>query len=230
MPSLAIIVPVLDEAALLGARLDALCAQAFDELIVVDGGSRDDSLAIANRCAATEPRLRVISAPAGRARQMNAGARAARAGILLFLHVDTRLPAQAPALIHAAIGAGARWGRFDVRLDTRHPLGGIVARGMNLRAALTGIATGDQAIFVRREVFESSGGFADIPLMEDIEYTRRLRSHGRPARIRTAVVTSARRWERGGFLRTVLMMWYLRLLYWLGVAPHRLARRYRVVR
>lgn len=230
MPSLAIIVPVLDEAALLGACLDALLTQAFDELIVVDGGSRDASLAIANQRAAAAPRLRAISAPAGRARQMNAGARAARAGILLFLHVDTRLPPRAPALIQAAIGAGARWGRFDVRLDTRHPLGDIVARAMNLRAALTGIATGDHAIFVRREVFESIGGFADIPLMEDIDLTRRLRRHGRPARIRTAVVTSARRWECDGFLRTVLMMWYLRLLYWLGVAPHRLARRYRAVR
>lgn len=184
-------------------------------MIVIDGGSNDGTAELAAPLAD-----RVLRSARGRALQMNAGAEAASGEDLLFLHADTRLPADADRHVLAALERAA-WGRFDVRIQGRHPLLPVVAAAMNLRSRVTGIATGDQAIFVRREAFR---GFPEIPLMEDIAFSASM--PGRPACLRQKVVTSGRRWERGGVFRTVLLMWRLRLLYALGVPPARLARDY----
>ena len=223
---LSVIVPALDEAGCIGALLEDLAPlrSGGHEVLLVDGGSSDGTPAMAagqvDRC---------IAAPRGRARQMNAGAAAAAGEVLWFLHADTRLPAAAAA--HAVLDAVARgrsWGRFDVRLSGRQPLLRLVERGMNLRSCLSRIATGDQGIFVTRELFERCGGFPDIPLMEDIALSRALRRQAAPACLhRPRLQTSSRRWERDGVLRTVFLMWRLRLAYALGTAPETLARLYR---
>ncbi|HSB72611.1 MAG TPA: TIGR04283 family arsenosugar biosynthesis glycosyltransferase [Candidatus Methylomirabilis sp.] len=220
---LTFIIPVLNEAPNLERLLPRLVADCPGaEIIVVDGGSQDASREVARRHGA-----RVLSGRRGRARQMNGGAGAATGDILVFLHADTALPAKAALAIEAALeDAEVVGGRFDVRLDSRRLLLRLVAALMNLRSRLTGIATGDQAIFVRQSVFASLGGYADIPLMEDVEFTRRLKRMGRLACLRLSVATSARKWEREGVLRTICLMWSLRFLYWLGVPPERLHRWY----
>jgi len=218
-PRLSIVVPVLNEARVIGATLGDLAALRArgHEVLVVDGGSDDATPALA------EPWCdRVLFAPRGRATQMNAGARAAGGDALLFLHADTRLPAQADRLIAAALEARI-WGRFDVQIEGRSRALALVAGAMNLRSRLSGIATGDQAMFVRRAEFP---GFPEIALMEDVALSRLLRRRGRPACLRERVRTSGRRWESRGVLRTMLLMWRLRALYALGVSPERLARRY----
>jgi rSAM/selenodomain-associated transferase 2 len=169
----------------------------------------------------------VQTAPRGRASQMNAGAAVATSGVLLFLHADTQLPADAQALVEQALRSHA-WGRFDVAIDGRSRWLPLVAALMNLRSRASGIATGDQAIFMRRDAFDAVGGFADQPLMEDIELSRRLRARfGAPACLRAKVLTSGRRWDERGAWRTIALMWRLRLLYRLGVPAERLAAQYR---
>ena len=221
---ISIIVPALDEAQGIEAclaPLQALRARGA-EVIVVDGGSRD-----ATRSRAAPLADLVLEAGRGRARQMNAGAARARGDVLLFLHADTLLPEGADRAIDAAI-ARAPWGRFDVAITGSDPLLAIVAAAMNLRSRLSGIATGDQAMFARREAFLCAGGFPDIPLMEDVALSRRLKRLARPACLRQRVVTSGRRWERRGTLRTIVLMWRLRAAYALGADPRRLARTYDV--
>ena len=220
--AVSIIVPALNEAPGIGDLLASLQPLRTDrcELLVVDGGSRDATASLAAQFCD-----RVIIAPRGRAAQMNAGAIEARGDLLIFLHADTRLPSDALTLVRDALRPPGRcWGRFDVRLDSPHPLLGLVATMMNLRSRLTGIATGDQALFVRAETFHALGGFASQPLMEDIDLSRRLRARARPVCLRARVHTSARRWLRHGVLRTIWLMWRLRLAYALGVSPERLAR------
>ena len=222
--ALSIVLPVLDEAEGIAAHLDAL--QMFRargaEVVVADGGSTDGTT---ERIGARADR--VVVAPRGRASQMNAGARVARGEILLFLHADTRLPPDADQAVAAGLArTGRAWGRFDVRIAGRNPLFAVVARSMNARSRLTGIATGDQAIFVARSVFEEGGGYADLPLMEDIRLSRDLKRISPPACLRERVVTSGRRWERHGVLRTVWTMWRLRLAFALGADPAALARAY----
>lgn len=216
---LSIVIPCLDEAERIGACLAALAPlrERGHEVIVVDGGSRDATAAVARGLCD-----RLLEAPRGRARQMNAGARAATGGALLFLHADTRLPPGADREVERALEK-RRWGRFDVTIEGAHPMLGVVASSMNLRSRLTGIATGDQAVFVRRDAFP---GFPEIALMEDVAFSRAMRRGGRPACLASRVATSGRRWESGGVLRTILLMWRLRLLYFLGVRPERLARLY----
>jgi len=187
------------------------------EVVVADGGSEDRTREIAAHLAD-----RVVLAPRGRARQMNAGAAAASGDALLFLHADTRLPPDADELVSAAL-ARSSWGRFDVRIEGASPLFAVIAFSMNTRSRLTGIATGDQAIFVRREAFP---GFPEIALMEDIAFSRAMKRQSPPACLREQAVTSGRRWERHGVFRTMLLMWRLRLAYFLGAAPDELARRY----
>ncbi|MCI1191005.1 TIGR04283 family arsenosugar biosynthesis glycosyltransferase [Calidifontimicrobium sp. SYSU G02091] len=219
-----IVVPALNEAAGIAATLGVLAPwrAAGHEVIVVDGGSTDATARLATAWAD-----RVLAAPRGRARQMNAGAAAARHGVLLFLHADTRLPPGALAAVERALQRGAAWGRFDVRIDGRSRGLAVVAALMNLRSRATGIATGDQAIFVRRDAFDAVGGFPDQPLMEDVELSRRLkRSAGRPACLRERVVTSGRRWDEHGVWRTVWLMWTLRWRYWRGTPAEVLAQAY----
>jgi len=221
---LSIIIPVLNEAAQLHDTLIPLRAlqQRGHEVIVVDGGSSDHSPAIARECAD-----QVIDSARGRARQMNAGAAVARGDVLLFLHADTRLPEQADVLIFAALAnTTAKWGRFDVQLSGNHALLRVVEALMNLRSRMSSIATGDQALFVRRAVFIKLGGYPEIPLMEDIALCKLLKRRTRPANLSARVVTSSRRWEQRGIVRTIVLMWRVRLAYALGTSPHRLAQMY----
>ena len=221
---LSIVMPVLDEAAEIDAALAALAPlrAAGQQLIVVDGGSRDGTLA---RCGGRADV--VLQAPRGRATQMNAGAAQAQGEVLLFLHADTRLPGDAAVAIEQAIAAGAPWGRFDVTISGRSRMFPLIGALMNRRSRSSGIATGDQAIFVRRDLFERIGGYADLPLMEDIDLCKRLRTCAAPACLRQRVSTSGRRWEERGVWRTMLLMWRLRWRYWRGEPAEALARAYR---
>lgn len=223
-PALSIIVPVLNEAATLPELLAQL--RAFGdrgcEIIVVDGGSADGSAALVRQAGFT-----CLASARGRAVQMNTGAGEARGDVLLFLHADTVLPHRAEQLVLAALRhSGRGWGRFDLRIEGRSRMLPIVAWAINRRSRWTGIATGDQALFVRRSLFEAVGRFPRQPLMEDIELCKRLRRHGRPACIDVPVTTSGRRWDSRGAWPTILLMWRLRLAYWFGVPAERLARDY----
>ncbi len=224
MRRLGIIIPALDEAANLARLLPDLARECPGaEVIVVDGGSRDGTPEVVSR----QPGARLLSSERGRARQMNAGACQTEADALLFLHADTWLPAGAAGAIERALGEpGVVGGRFDVRFDSARPVFRMIAWFMNARSRASSICTGDQAIFVRRADFEAVGGYPDIPLMEDIELSRRLKRRGRVRALGLRVTTSARRWEREGPLRTIGLMWMLRLLHFYGVAPSRLHRWY----
>ncbi|HDZ09163.1 TIGR04283 family arsenosugar biosynthesis glycosyltransferase [Pseudohongiella sp.] len=224
MSTLSIIIPVLNEAQTLRRQLAALQAlrRQGHQLVLVDGGSTDASVQEAQGLVD----VCVSSAP-GRARQMNAGAAHAVGDILLFLHIDTLLPAQAADLVTAALADGAKcWGRFDVRLDGAHPAFAVIGRAMNLRSRLTAVATGDQAIFVRRAVFEQVGGYADVPLMEDVMISKTLRRLSRPACLSMPVISSSRRWQKHGIMTTVWLMWRLRLAFFLGASPASLHAQY----
>ena len=224
MSKLSIIMPVLNEGDGIAASLDALAdlRTLGTELIVVDGGSRDATVEQAQLHAD-----QVILAPRGRALQMNAGAEKASGDVLLFLHADTRLPAKADRVVLNGLDRSRRaWGRFEVKIDGRSPLLPVVAWLMGLRSRLTGIATGDQAIFVRREAFQAMGGFPAIALMEDIAMCKRLKRLGRPLCLRACVTTSGRHWEKNGVLSTILLMWRLRFAYFFGADPKKLARQY----
>jgi rSAM/selenodomain-associated transferase 2 len=222
---ISIIIPALDEGKTIADTLRPLqpLRARGHQVIVVDGGSADATVETARPLAD-----RVIASERGRARQQNAGARAAIGDVLLFLHADTLLPADADRRVLDGLRASGRgWGRFDVRLSGRHPLLRVVERMMSLRSRVTGIATGDQAIFVRGDWFERAGGFPQIPLMEDVALSTTLRQMGPPLCLREPVLTSSRRWEQRGVLRTIVLMWRLRAEYALGADPARLARRYR---
>ena len=221
---ISIIVPVLNEAQGISESLAALAPLRArgHEVIVVDGGSSDKTPDLARRAAD-----RVVSAPRGRASQMNAGAALARGEVLVFLHADTRLPEGAGARILQGLAASGRaWGRFDVRIEGASVFLPVIAFFMNLRSRATGIATGDQAIFVRRDAFERVGRFPSLELMEDIALSRSLKRVSRPLCVADKAVTSGRRWERHGVLRTVFLMGWLRLAFFLGAAPASLARFY----
>jgi rSAM/selenodomain-associated transferase 2 len=223
-PSLSIIIPAVNEAHNFERFLNALSSfrSRGAEIIVVDGGSDDGTREIAAPLAD-----RITTAPRGRAAQMNAGAALARADVLLFLHADSLLPKDADTHILWALARTKRvWGRFDIRIDSPHPILLIVAMMINFRTRLTGIATGDQAIFVRRAAFRAAGGYKDIPLMEDIALSKALRAKSRPISIAAKVVTSARRWHQYGIFRTIFLMWRLRLAYFFGADPHKLASLY----
>jgi rSAM/selenodomain-associated transferase 2 len=221
---LSIIIPALNEAAGIAATLASLAPfrQRGAQVIVVDGGSTDATAALA-RPLADE----VLTAPRGRAAQMNAGAAAASGDVLVFLHADTVLPEDADGLLRYGLAdTGRVWGRFDIAIEGRNPLLRVVASLMNWRSQITGIATGDQAVFVRRDTFAAVGGFPDIPLMEDVALSKRLKRVGKPLCLAARARTSGRRWTDNGVIRTVLLMWRLRLAYWFGAEPAALARRY----
>jgi len=192
-------------------------------VILVDGGSDDATTQVAARFS----RVRLLTSPRGRARQMNAGAHASRGDVLLFLHADTWLPDGALGAVTTALeDSRVVGGRFDIRFDSPRAVFRMIAFFMNLRSRMSGISTGDQAIFVRRQVFEAMGGYPDMPLMEDVELSRRLKRRGRLAALPCRVTTSSRKWEREGALRTMALMWALRFLYMAGVPPARLHRWY----
>jgi rSAM/selenodomain-associated transferase 2 len=224
-PMVSVVIPTLNEA---GVIVDTLLSlqpmrAAGHEVVVSDGGSVDATVEQARPLAD-----RVISVRPGRAGQMNAGAAASSGDVLLFLHADTLLPPGADRLVRDAVSRpGARWGRFDVRLSGRSVLFRVIEAGISWRSRLTGIASGDQAIFVRRVAFDNVGGFNEMPLMEDLDLSRRLKALAPPVCLRARVVTSSRRWEERGIVRTVLLMWRLRLAYYLGADPAALAARYR---
>ncbi len=233
---ISVIIPTLNEERTIIATLAHTAGLGFDELIVVDGGSADETPALVEsyRVSAQPSGLRpvrLVTAPCGRARQMNEGAKVSLGEVLLFLHADTQLPNDAKRMIDITL-ADQRivGGWFDVRFDHPSIWGTIISRMMNWRSRLSGLSTGDQALFVRRPIFEQMGGFADMPLMEDIEFSRRLNRKGATTALTATVTTSFRRWELQGPLRTILLMWALRFLYWVGVDPHRLAQFYTAVR
>lgn len=231
--TIGIIIPTLNEERTLPRTLDHLRHECFDDLVIVDGGSRDQTREVAARICQTLGSLktRILSTAPGRGHQMNVGAAALDSDILVFLHADTLLPRNSRMLIeqamhhHSCVG-----GRFDVQFEMDRGYAWLISRMMNLRSRLTGMATGDQAIFVKKSVFHQIGGFSEIPIMEDIDLSRKLKRHGPTAALRAKVTTSFRRWEHHGPLRTILLMWALRSLYWVGLSPHTLHKFYGVVR
>ncbi len=231
--SIAVIIPVLNEQVAVPSLLHRLLPLGFEEIILVDGDSQDRTLEVARALLSQESHscYRIMSGPKGRGRQMNTGAAQATTDILLFVHADTQLPHDAKNVIEQALShPDDVGGRFDVRFPQDHGYAWLVSRMMNHRSRLSGICTGDQAIFVRRHVFESMGGFADIPLMEDIEFSRRLKRQGALVALKEMVTTSFRRWEQQGPFRTIVRMWALRLLYWAGWDPRQLHHYYSHVR
>ncbi len=221
-----IIIPAYQESKSIETSLKSLQPLRNDaEIIVVDGGSQDNTVELSKPWAD-----RVISAPKGRARQMNAGAKLAKGKILLFLHADTHLPAGALETIHQGLQGTYQWGRFDIKLTGEPFFLKVIASLINLRSRLSGIATGDQAIFVQRETFEKVGGFPDLPLMEDIALSKRLKACSKPLCLKAKVISSGRRWETFGVARIILLMWWLRFLYFIGVSPAKLATLYQTGR
>jgi rSAM/selenodomain-associated transferase 2 len=230
--AITVVIPTLNEEKNLPRTLARLSAAALREIIIVDGGSTDSTVSLAEEFCARTFNARIMTSSRGRARQMNEGAKASQGEILLFLHADTQLPPQAGPIIELALSKhpSTVGGHFNVRFDNSSVWGRVISFFMNRRSRLTGIATGDQALFVRRHVFELLGGFSEIPLMEDIEFSSRMQQAGRTVALRDAVVTSFRRWDTQGPLRTILLMWALRFLYWAGVSPHRLKKFYATIR
>jgi len=230
-----VIIPTLNEVGVIETTLRLTAQLGFHDIVVVDGGSTDGTRVLVESAAANSTRvsgtIRLLSSSAGRARQLNAGAAACTTDVFVFLHADSALPPQARALMEQALtNPAVVGGRFDVRFDRPSIWGRLISSFMNMRSRMSRISTGDQAMFVRRPIFEQLGGFSDIPIMEDIDFSTRLKRAGETAAIRERVTTSFRRWERQGPLRTILLMWLLRFLYWIGVSPHRLARWYAAIR
>ena len=223
---LSVIIPTLNEAGCIQSTLEPLqpLRSRGHEIILVDGGSSDAT------CALGQPLVdRVLQSSPGRAQQLRAGATAARGHVLWFLHADSHIPPHADSMILDALDrADADWGRFDITFADTHPLLKCVAWSMNHRSRLTGIATGDQGIFVRRSLYDRVGGLPLIPLMEDIRFSSALKRYSRPCRVSQTLRTSPRRWHAHGILRTIVTMWGLRLGYFAGISPERLAKYYAV--
>ncbi len=247
--TITVVMPTLNEETILPLTLQRTSSLGFDRIVVADGGSTDKTRelvqsAIAAQHSETTPQssarspqhfpacpITLLPSSPGRARQMNQGAAASQGDILLFLHADTHLPSNARAAIEQALAdQTCVGGRFNLRFERDAGWGWLIGRMISLRSRWSGMATGDQAIFVRRSAFDTLGGFADIPIMEDIDFVQRLKRLGRVAPLRSSAITSFRRWERRGPIRTILLMWTLRFLYWVGINPHRLSKFYSAIR
>lgn len=219
----AIVIPVLNEAEQLRILLPQLQhLKAEWLLVVVDGGSRDETATIANKHAHY-----CLSSTKGRAPQQNAGARHLRplldaSALLVFLHADTRLPEHFSQAMHSFQESSSGWGRFDLRLSGSQPCFRVIERLINWRSRLTGIATGDQALFFKLDFFFHLQGFPQQPLMEDIEICLRAKKQSRPFYSSAKVTTSSRKWEREGILRTIVLMWCCRAAYFFGVSAERI--------
>ena len=234
MSTVSIIVPILNEANNLPHLFTHIAGlnPSLQQIILVDGGSNDDSfewaqkfIADLNNSNQSAINWQVVKSQAGRARQMNKGASLATSDILLFLHADTELPTHVVADIQTAMQK-SEWGRFNVKLNSRQPMLWVVSHMINLRSRLTSIATGDQAIFITRKLFEQVGGYPQQALMEDVELCKQLKAKSKPACLKTKVITSARRWEQHGTCRTILLMWQLRFDYWRGVSADNIKARF----
>lgn len=223
--SVAIVIPTYNEARILPQALKLLDGLSVDELIFVDGGSTDESRVLIQTQGYT-----CLLSELGRAKQMNLGAKNTESDIILFLHIDTSLTSSNISNIRKAYAQGFLSGRFDVRLSNPSLTYRIISFFINLRSRVSQISTGDQAIFVRREIFEAVGGFPELPLMEDVAISKRLKRFGKVACLYDKLTTSSRRWEQRGLVRTVVLMWEIRLLYWLGVSPEKLVVMYRETR
>lgn len=221
---ISIVIPTLNEAKSIAINLRSMqyLRKLGHEIILADGGSVDDTLLLVSPLVD-----RCIKSSKGRAKQLNAGAQISTGQVLLFLHADTRLPENIQSILHNALIQGFHWGRFDVQLSGQQFMFRLIEKMINLRSRISGIATGDQAIFIRKNIFELQGGFPDIALMEDIAMSKRLRKISKPYCAKACVVTSSRRWEEHGIWRTVFLMWRLRFAYFIGISPDRLAARYR---
>ena len=223
--TLSIIIPVLNEAASIGQLLQQLTELAGPqvEVIVVDGGSNDHTLDIVNQY----DDVNLIKSACGRAKQMNAGAAVATGETLLFMHADTQFSANSNNFEQIQLNIiDYQWGFFKVRLSGQHFMYRVIESMINFRSSLTGVATGDQCIFIVRDIFDTLKGYEDMPLMEDVELTSRLKRHSKPLVINQAVTTSSRRWESKGIISTIILMWRLRFLYFIGVSPKKLAKFY----
>ncbi|MCW8890270.1 MAG: TIGR04283 family arsenosugar biosynthesis glycosyltransferase [Sedimenticola sp.] len=226
LSKLSIIIPCLNEEAVIRPLLLSLqsARERGVELVVVDGGSKDSTVQVVGSLVDE-----VLVTTPGRACQMNAGALVAKGDVLWFLHADSGVKDEYPALLlNALVDSSASWGRFDVTLSGSQKLLRVIEFMMNWRSRLTGIVTGDQGVFIKKSLFQQVGGFPDLPLMEDIQLSTLLRKkHARPLALRERLITSSRRWEQVGIVRTVLLMWRLRLAFFFGVDANQLARRYR---
>lgn len=233
-PTVAIVVPLFNEVERVPGLLKMLAGVNVDEVVLVDGGSQDGTLDLLDHslhASLQQSGFRWLQSKKGRASQMNAGASVCQSETVLFLHADTEIDAVAIASARDAMAdSEVIGGRFDLKLSGMHPMFRLIEQMINLRSRFTKISTGDQAMFVRRDIFEKLGGFSDQPLMEDVEFSKRLKQQGRVTCLRETVTTSSRRWEQAGMFRTILLMWKLRFLYWAGVSPKRLANSYRDAR
>lgn len=220
---ISIIIPVLNEEQSVKTLLQQLqiCRQQGHEVIVVDGGSHDETVSISKTLAD-----KVITSESGRAKQMNKGVAESTNEVLWFLHADTSIPENVIETVQKSLFK-CDWGRFNIKLSGPHFLFRIIEKMINIRSCLSGVATGDQGIFVKRKIFESIGGYSEIPLMEDVAFSKKLKNISRPACIKETLTTSSRRWEKNGIIKTILLMWNLRFLYWIGVTPDKLAKLYR---
>ena len=229
--TVSVIVPVRNEHPEVLEKLAALLdCDGILEVIIVDSSDQQPTLETLNWLQKSYPKFRLIhSNGIGRAVQMNLGEQHAQGSIAWFVHADTTVPNNAANIIKQSISPAQPWGRFDVRFNSSSPLMQLVASTMNIRSAMSGICTGDQAIFVERDIFQCIGGYPEIAIMEDVALSKRLKEIGRAVRVRTPVTTSARRWETSGFLQTIVQMWAMRTLFWIGVSPRKLARLYRQV-
>lgn len=219
---ISIIIPVLNEEQSVKSLLQQLqtCRQQGHEVIVVDGGSNDETVSVSKPLAD-----KVITSGYGRAKQMNKGVAESINEVLWFLHADTSIPKNAIETIQESLSKND-WGRFNIKLSGSHFLFRIIEKMINIRSCLSGIATGDQGIFVKRKMFKSIGGYSEIPLMEDVALSNKLKNVSRPVCVKETLTTSSRRWEKNGIITTILLMWYLRFLYWIGVSPNTLAKLY----